>query len=499
MSKQLLHVLAFAALFVTLVGRSHAAERPNVLFLFADDQRADTVAAFGNDVIQTPNIDSIAREGFRFTNAYCMGSMQGAVCVPSRAMVNSGLHLYQVTGNKQLKGVQTLGERLQEHGYVTFGTGKWHNGADAATRSFTVGEAVFLGGMNDHTRVPLVDIKNGETSNKRVGEKFSNELFADAAVNFLESYAYDDPFYAYVAFTAPHDPRQFPDDLEHMYPPDEMPLPPNFLPQHPFFNGWMTGRDEALAPWPRTKTIVRHQLAEYYRLITDMDRQIGRILKALEDSDHAENTIIVYSADHGLALGSHGLLGKQSVYEHSMKSPLVFRGTQNNSGTDIPVGESDAFVYLYDIPTTILSLTGTPADGELAGQDLSLIWTEQAQSVRNEVVLAYEKYMRSIRVGDWKLIRYTHINKTQLFNLADDPHEMRDLSGDPQQASRIKDLTDRLRAAQQYYGDTQPLTSEDPESTEIDLTGRERKPDKHQPEWIVKKYFDLDGWDWQDE
>lgn len=486
-------LLLLIMLFVTLVGRTFATERPNVLFLFADDQRADTVAAFGNEVIQTPNLDSIAREGFRFTNAYCMGAMQGAVCVPSRAMVNSGLHLFQVTGNTQLKGVKTLGERLQDNGYVTFGTGKWHNGADAARRSFTLGEAIFLGGMNDHTKVPLVDIKEGDTTNKRVGQKFSNELFADAAVNFLDSYAYDDPFYAYVAFTAPHDPRQFPTDLEEMYPPDQMPLPDNFLPQHPFFNGWMTGRDEALAPWPRTKTIVRHQLADYYRLITDMDRQIGRILKALKDSGRAENTIIVYSADHGLALGSHGLLGKQSVYEHALKAPLVF------AGPNIPPGASDALVYLYDIPTTILSLTGTPVEGELAGQDLSLIWTGQAQSVRDEVMLAYEKYMRSIRVGDWKLIRYTHINKTQLFNLADDPYEMHDLAGDPEQATRIEDLLARLQAVQQSYGDDQPLTSENPQSAEIDLTGRERTPDKHQPEWIVKKYFDLEGWNWRDE
>lgn len=481
-----------ALLVLAGVASTAAAERPNVLFLFADDQRADTIGAFGNEVIETPHIDSLVESGYRFTNAYCMGAMQGAVCVPSRAMVNSGRQLFEITDNRNLKDIPTLGELLQENGYVTFGTGKWHNGADAAVRSFTVGEAVFLGGMNDHTKVPIVDIQKGETTDERTGQKFSNELFADAAVNFLTSYAYDDPFYAYVAFTAPHDPRQFPEDLESMYPPEEMPLPENFQPQHPFFNGWMTGRDEALAPWPRTKTIVRHQLAEYYRLITDMDRQIGRILQALEESGRAENTIIVYSADHGLAIGSHGLLGKQSVYEHSLKAPLVF------AGPSIPHGQSEAFAYLFDIPTTILSRTDTDLPQGADGEDLSAIWSGDVDRVRDEVLLAYERYMRSIRVDDWKLIRYTHINRTQLFNLAEDPHEMHDLAHDHRQAGRIARMFRRMEKAQERLGDDQALTSDEPEPAEIDLTGSERKADRHQPDWIVRKYFDLEGWDWQD-
>ena len=484
-------LLSFVA--VLFAPSINAADKPNVLFLFADDQRPDTVAAFGNDVIETPNLDSIVNRGYRFTNAYCMGAMQGAVCVPSRAMVNSGLHLFDVNDNKQLKGVQTLGETLQQAGYVTFGTGKWHNGGDAAKRSFTTGEAVFLGGMNDHTKVPIVDIKEGETVNERVGEKFSNTLFADAAVNFLKSYDGEQPFYAYVAFTAPHDPRQFPEEVEDLYPPEQMPLPENFMPQHPFFNGWMTGRDESLAPWPRTKTIVRHQLAEYYRLITHMDQQIGRILKALDENGKADNTIIVYSADHGLAIGSHGLLGKQSVYEHSMKAPLVF------AGPNIPHGDTGAFAYLYDIPTTIMSLTGSETSEGVSGKDLSRIWTGKADSVRDEIFLAYEKYMRALRWKKWKLIRYAHINKTQLFNVAKDPHELKDLSDDPSHEKQLSILMARMEAAQQQYGDDLPLTSDAPVSAEIDLTDRKRKPDKHQPDWIVKKYFDLEGWNWRDE
>ncbi|MEZ6053066.1 MAG: sulfatase-like hydrolase/transferase [Planctomycetaceae bacterium] len=468
-----------------------AADRPNVLILFADDQRPDAVHAFGNEVIQTPNIDSLVQEGFRFERAYCMGSMTGAVCVPSRAMLNSGRSLFRV--DHKLLGIPTAGETFGQQGYVTFGTGKWHNGAESFLRSFQQGTAVFLGGMNDHTKVPLVDVANGEMTNKRVGDGFSSTLFADAAVDFLKSQDSEKPFYAYVAFTAPHDPRQFPDEVADLYPPEEMAMPVNYLPQHPFFNGWMTGRDETLAPWPRTKTIIRHQLAEYYRMITHLDQQIGRVLQALEESGQADNTIIVYAADHGLALGSHGLLGKQSVYEHSMGTPLVLKGPGISAERS-----SRAFAYLFDIFPSLCQLTGvTPPEG-VEGKSLVPIWQGRSHSVRPSIFLAYETFMRAIRTDRWKLIRYPHINRTQLFDLEKDPFELHDLANDHRQAQRVADMFALLEQAQVDYGDTLPLTSKDPVDDYIDLTGHKRKPDQHQPEWIVRKYFELEGWDWQD-
>src|SRR6185295_12363812 len=125
------------------------------------------------------------------------------------------------------------------------------------------------------------------------------------------------------------------------------PLPPDFLPQHPFDNGEMTVRDEKLAPWPRTPENIRSQLADYYALITFMDLQIGRILAALDKSGAAQDTIVVFSSDQGLALGSHGLMGKQNLYESGMKVPLIF------AGPGIPKGQADALVYLHDIYPTV--------------------------------------------------------------------------------------------------------------------------------------------------
>ena len=293
-------------------------ERPNILFLLADDHRPDAVKAFDNPHIETPHIDSLATRGFRFSRNYCMGSTHGAVCQPSRAMLNSGRTLYRVEMN--LSNAPTLGETLRKSGYQTFGTGKWHNGAQSFLRSFERGTNVMMGGMSNHLKVPIQHVQpDGKLSPRQIGDRFSSELFADSAIDFLGGLeSSSDPFFCYVSFTAPHDPRQPPLPHRERYYKNRPPLPKNFMPHHPFHNGWMTGRDENLAAWPRTKEVISDQLAEYYGLITHMDEQIGRILKALEASGKADNTIIVYTADHGLAVGSHGLLGKQSVYEHSM-------------------------------------------------------------------------------------------------------------------------------------------------------------------------------------
>ena len=458
-------------------------ERPNILFLFADDQRADTIGAWGNPHIQTPNLDRLVEGGFSFRSNYNLGASGAAVCVASRAMVNTGRAYFRVQNN--LEGEKTLGELLRENGYATFATGKWHNERPAWLRSFQQGKNIMFGGMSDHTKVPLTDLlPNGELGNERTGDGFSSELFADAAVEFLSNYQGDQPFFAYVAFTAPHDPRQPPEEFREMYYRNRPPLPPNFLPQHPFDITNLTVRDENLAGWPRTKEVVSDQLAEYYGLITHLDGQIGRVLKALEDSGRAGNTIIIYAADHGLAVGSHGLLGKQSVYEHSQKCPLII------GGPGVPAGQStDAFTYLMDIFPTVLRLAGAAPAENIDGIDLGPIWRGEQQKVRDTLGLAFTKAGRSIRDERYKLIRYPLINHTQLFDLIADPHEMNDLAADPAQAVRIEQMMVMLREWQAKMGDDQPLTADKPEPKEIDLTGHQREPDRWQPEWIVKKYF----------
>ncbi len=460
---------------------------PNILFLLADDQRVDTIAAYGNSVIQTPNLDHLVRRGFSLTNAYCFGSPHGAVCVPSRAMLRSGRSLFRLN-NLNLEGHKLLGQYLQEAGYETFATGKWHNERPSFERSFQHGRNVMFGGMSNHAAVPIVQLESQERafSPQQTGEHFSSKLFADAAIEFLSTREKQHPFFCYVAFTAPHDPRMSPGTFNRMYEPAEMPVPKNFLPQHPFNIGDLTVRDENLAPWPRTREIIQEQTADYYGLISHLDQQVGRVLAALESSGQADNTIIIYAADHGLAMGSHGLLGKQNLYEHSMKAPVII------AGPGVPSGSHDALVYLHDLFPTVLEYANSEVPADCEGRSLRpLVEGAALPEFRPTLFTTYKDTIRAIRDERWKLIRYPQIDRTQLFDLASDPDEINDLSesSDPAHQAIKSRLHDQLVMAQHEAGDPQPLVVANPQPAAIDLTGHPRKPDQWQPKWIVEKYF----------
>lgn len=461
------------------------AGQPNVLFLFADDMRADTIAAHGNPHIKTPNLDKLAAAGYSFRGNYVCGGNSGAVCVPSRAMLMSGktwLHIDTAT----LKGEKLLPEWLGEHGYATFGTGKWHNGQASYLRAFQRGKTVMFGGMSDHTKVPVRDLgPDGKLTEERTGEKFSSELFADSVIEFLRGQDGKKPFFAYVAFTAPHDPRQPPLAYREPYYRSLPPLPGNFLPQLPFDNGMMQGgRDENLGAWPRTEAMIRDQLAEYYGLITHLDEQIGRILAVLRETGQADNTLIVFAADNGLALGSHGLLGKQSVFEHSMRVPLMM------VGPGIPAGKStSAFTYLFDLfPTLCDALQVSPPPG-LEGESLRPLWEGKRERVRDSVFLPYIQVQRAVRDERWKLIAYPKIGYLQLFDLQNDPLETKNLIDRPESSEQVARLRKLMSQWQSRVGDTLDVPQTNKAPPPIDLTGRQRKPDRWQPDWIVKKYF----------
>lgn len=483
--KRLLHAAVLTALGFSSI-TAHAADtpkKPNILLLFADDQRADTIGAWGNPHIQTPNIDRLVHQGTSFRNNYCFGSNSGAVCMPSRAMLMSGRTWLDVPLN--LQGVTLLPELLRKAGYTTFATGKWHNGVPSFVRAFPIGKSVFFGGMANHTEVPIADVQDGKVVNRRTAEKFSSEQFADAAVEFLESRHGDSPFFCYVPFTQSHDPRNPPESYREAYYKDRPPLPENFLPQHPFNNGMCkNNRDENLAPYPRTPEVISDQLCEYYGHITYLDEQVGRILDTLKKSGKADDTIVIYAADHGLALGSHGLLGKQSVYEHSMRCPLVI------TGPGIPADQTTtAFTYLFDLFPTICELAAITPPDNLAGSSLKPLWTDPDARIRDSVFLPFTGLMRSVRDDRWKLIVYPPINYRQLFDLKNDPHEMKNLADDPAQKDRIERLTSLMKDWQNKVGDKQPLTVDNPKPREVRYDDFVRKPDKWQPQWIIDKYF----------
>lgn len=446
---------------LALAGQAEPAKRPNIIFLFADDQRADTIGAHGNRHIQTPNLDRLAAEGFSFRRNYCAGSFSGAVCVASRAMLMTGRHWMNLPKKKPQSNwgdATTLPALLTSRGdYRSFIVGKWHNGKGTLDRSFTNGRSIYMGGMANHADFHVQDLTGGKLSPKRAASGFSSTVFADEAVQFIQNAESDQPFFLYVAFMAPHDPRNPPEKYRQMYYMKRPPLPENFLPQHPFQNAPQatSGRDESLAPWPRTKQVISDQLCEYYGLVTHLDEQVGRVLQALKTSPHAEDTIVVYTADHGLAMGSHGLLGKQNLYEQSMQCPLILKGP------GVPEGKSsDAFTYVHDLYSTICDLAAIDTPPDVDSRNLMPVIDGQAESVRDSVFLPFQDNQRAIRDGRWKLHVYPKINHRLLFDLSTDPHEMKDLATDPAQAHNVEKMMSLMKSWRSRLGDPHSLRVE---------------------------------------
>ena len=434
--------LLFACLCLAPVAR--AADKPNVVFLFADDMRADSVAALGNPAVKTPNLDSLVGRGFTFTNAYCMGGNSGAVCTPSRNMLLSGNAYFRwkdfTPPNKKQKGLISPGDgpnfplAMKEAGYLTYHHGKNGNTAPLIQAKFEV---------NKYLRNDNAERTSGEPGREIV----------DDAIAFLKERKDDRPVFMYLAFGNPHDPRVAAKKYMDQYDPAKIPLPKNFKEVHPFDNGELVVRDEQLLPWPRTEGGVRKTLHEYYATITALDHHIGRLIQTLKDLKQFDNTLFVFSADQGIAVGSHGLLGKQNLYDHSMKSPLVF------AGPGIKQGKSDALVYLFDIFPTVCDLVGAKAPEKIDGRSFRAVLDGKAKEARPELMLAYRNVQRAIRDGHWKLIRYPQVDVTQLFDLQNDPDELKNLAADPAQKERVADMLARLAKLQKQFGEDLPLTA----------------------------------------
>ena len=440
--RHLLALLAAPAL------RPAQAKRPNILFLFADDQSYATLHAVNNPEVRTPNMDKLIRRGTLFTRAGIMGGTVGAVCAPSRAMLMTGQTLFHVDQSivRPKAGARPFTmfpEQLKAEGYETFLTGKWHNGESLVNRAFSTGANIFFGGMADHLATPVSPYDatgKYDKSLRATGAKFSTELFSDSAIAFIQNAKRDKPWLCYVAYTSPHDPRMAPQPYADQYPPAQIKVPENFAPEHPFDNGEMKVRDEALAPWPRTPRIVQEHRAAYYAMITHLDAQIGRVLEALEASGQASNTIVVFAADNGLAVGQHGLFGKQNMYEHSMRVPLVI------GGPGLPQGKrSEALVYLLDLYPTLCDLTGTKADATVEGKSLAPILRGRQTKVRDSMFHAYRHFQRAVKDDRWKLILHNVSGKltTQLFDLRTDPLERKNLAD--AEPSRVRTLTELMK------------------------------------------------------
>jgi arylsulfatase A-like enzyme len=401
--------------------------RPNVLFLLADDLRPDGIAALGNPLLKTPNLDKLVERGFVFHHAYVFGAHIGSVCLPSRTMIYTGCQLFNHKGygNGQ---TTTMPQAMKAAGYATIRSGKFGANPNDLCKAFDV----HLNGYNS--------------------ERNSSNIIA-----FIHEHAGRQPMFLHLASNEPHDPQFAAPEFYPLYKASDIPMPVNFKPQHPFDNGEMFIRDEQTLPWPRTRESVSGKLARYYASISYWDAHVGRIIQALKDAGEYEKTLIIIAGDNGLSLGEQGLLGKQNLYEFGgMHVPLVFLGP------GIPKGQTDAFAYLMDLLPTLCDLTGTKVPDGIDSKSLAPVILGTKKKVRDYCFTAYTDTQRSIRDQHYKLIRYPKINYSQLFDLQADPHELKNLAADPGHARTLRRMMSVLKQTQVQYGDTCPLSCEHP-------------------------------------
>jgi arylsulfatase A-like enzyme len=420
--------------------------RPNILFIVPDDHQASAFGCAGDRNAQTPVLDALAARGVRFANAWHMGGDTAALCVPARAALLTGRSVYHVLKGPEMWGpsidptAPLLPERFRRAGWQTHLCGKWHNDTAALNRAFEQGGPIFLGGMSDHDRVPVhpYDPTGAYPESARsFAAGHSTDVFTQGALEFLENRDRHRPFFLWLAYTSPHDPRTPPRAFAERFQPERMALPPNFLPRHPFDHGQQRVRDEMLEAYPRTPAAIQRHLADYHGMIAHHDHALGRVLESLRRSGDLENTIVVYVGDHGLALGQHGLMGKQNLYEHSLKVPLIVAGPGIATGRV----RRDA-VYSWDIHATLCDLADVPCE-EIASRSLRRAVEDGGDCSRPLRGAAYFDLQRAASDGRWKLIRFAQdprfggTEAVRLFDLEEDPWELQD---------RTQEQPDRLRS-----------------------------------------------------
>lgn len=450
---------------------------PNILVLFADDYCYEVLHAMGDPVVQTPNLDRLMARGTTFTHAYNMGSWSPAVCIASRTMLMTGRSLWDARRiYPRLESEREAGrlwpQILGAAGYRTFMSGKWHLPVDAA-RSFSDVAHIRPGMPKDvpqgYQRPVQGQPDPWDPADRGLGGyweggKHWSEVTADDVIDYLGLTRSDQrPFFVYCAFNAPHDPRQAPREYLEKYRVEQMTLPVNFLPNYPYAKVMEAGpdlRDERLAPHPRTEFAVRTHRREYYALISHLDAQIGRVLDALEASGRSADTWIFFTADHGLAVGQHGLMGKQNMHEHSLRVPFIVAGPGVAANRRI-----ETRIHLQDVMPTTLELAGVSRPSQVRFRSVLPLMDEPRGGEQPDIYSAYRDSQRALIHGAFKLIVYPVGKVLRLYRLDKDPAETTDLARDAAHMPKIRELFARLLEQQRSLGDPLDLRNVFPELT----------------------------------
>lgn len=448
-------LVIFTLLTLGLASDAFAAQ-PNIVFFFADDQTTSTLGCYGNDVVQTPNIDALAERGTRFNNAFVSHS----ICWVSRTTILTGLtgRSYGMPGNRdQAKpdAVATLySDILREHGYRTGYFGKWHAKMPKGYRQtdhFDEFEAI---GRNPFYKKQPDGSLRHET-----------EVIVDRGIEFVKSQPKDKPFALNMWFNACHaedgDRRPgighfaWPRAVDGMYDDIQIAAPrlnaPEIFNALPDFLKTTINRERFFWRWNTDKKY-QTNIRAYYRMVSGIDGAIGRFVAALEEAGVAENTIIVYSADNGYYMGNRGLAGKWSHFEESLRVPLIVadpRVSKDEKGK-----ATDAIALNLDLPATFLDWAGVEVPARYQGHSLKPIVSEEKPddwrtesfhehfAVRNRIP-AFE----GLRNERFKYVRYVDHDQTEfLHDLKNDPDELVNLAGDAAHADTLKAMRDRTSA-----------------------------------------------------
>ena len=465
MKKNLIKFLIIAITTSAIWGSScteKMAKQPNFLFVLVDDQSPFDLKMYNpKSTLETPTIDKLAAGGMIFESARNMGSMNGAVCTPSRHMIMSGRSVWHLPPSAEFQkqtdpnpiDEQTIGAIFNRAGYKTMRTCKKGNSYPGANRQFSV--------VKDAT-------KRGGTENS------GSAWHAKQVLEYLgmrEEAHETEPFMIYFGFSHPHDTRNGTPELLAKYgavnhkDPNTLPaanpkqpaLPENHLLAHPFFHGHPNLRDEERVSgvWKnRDAQTIQNELGREYACDENIDIQMAKVLNKLEEMGELDNTYIIYTADHGIAIGRHGLQGKQNLYEHSWRVPFIVNGPGIKAGTRVKGN-----IYLMDVLPTLCDLAGIEIPETLDGKSFKPVLTGDESSIREVMYGVYcggtKPGMRSVTKGDWKLIKYDvmdgAVRETQLFNLAENPLEFlpehgktnpmqTDLAENPKYADKLKEM-----------------------------------------------------------
>lgn len=437
-------LLAAAALTPSSPAVAAESKPLNVVVLFADDWRHDTLGCAGHSVVQTPRLDQFARDGVRFTRHYVTTS----ICGVSRATLFTGQwmsrHGCRAFTEFQTPWSETYPGLLRSGGYYVGHVGKWHNGK-FPPEHFDFGRSY----AGTHW------MKGSDGSRIHVTQRNEND-----ALEFLQTRPQGQPFCLTVAFFATHaedgNPEQYlpqPQSLA-LYADVDIPVPPNATEESwrrmpPFFDEANEGRRR----WHwrfDTPEKLQTMMKNYYRLATEVDAVCGRVLDELARQEVLDETLVIFTTDNGYFHAEHGLADKWYPHQESIRVPLIVhdpRALGSAGGTT-----REELTLNVDLAPTILAAAGVSAPARMQGRDLSPLYRSAAPAdwrtdyfyehgpIGNKIPPS-EALVRT----DWKYMFWPEAGYEQLFDLTADPREEQDLARDPQQATRLAELRTRFQ------------------------------------------------------